>query len=431
MSAHSLCGKMSKSKKKQQPTSAKLLLQREYMHVMKNPPSKYFKVEGLVDDNIQVWEIYIVGPKDTLYENGVFRATLTFPDDYPMAPPDFTFETEILHPNVYRTGKVCISTLQIPKDDTVDSSSYWRPVLGIDQAVLSVISLLSDPNTQDPANAGAAAMYQQRREEYAAICRQQVQQSLKYLPKDWEPPEQLVKEAKEREAEEEKQRLMEQKALEEAEKEEEEEEDDDDEDWEYDDEYESDEEEEEEDDVVEVELDETQILESEEKEVIEESGDDVRNTEEKESVSGLSKETASIEKGKQEELSIVTEKLVDPAARRKRFLKEVEEELPKTYTSVNKHSSGEEMQQLKEELLQAAMLKEKLAEIEEANLKELAVESGNEKRAPPNSKHLDLLGLELEDQRRRKSSAASALSGIGKLIAKSFRRRDDSDSDGS
>ena len=41
------------SKGKKQTTSAKLFLQREYMNIIKKPPSKYFKVEGLVDDNIQ------------------------------------------------------------------------------------------------------------------------------------------------------------------------------------------------------------------------------------------------------------------------------------------------------------------------------------------------------------------------------------------
>jgi ubiquitin-protein ligase len=49
-----------------------------------------------------------------MYEGGVFQALLRFPETYPMDPPSLQFLTKIYHPNIYRDGKVCISTLQTP-----------------------------------------------------------------------------------------------------------------------------------------------------------------------------------------------------------------------------------------------------------------------------------------------------------------------------
>jgi ubiquitin-conjugating enzyme E2 G1 len=55
---------------------------------------------GLVDDaNIFMWELMIVGPPDTLYEEGLFKATLEFPRDFPNSPPTMTFTSDMWHPN--------------------------------------------------------------------------------------------------------------------------------------------------------------------------------------------------------------------------------------------------------------------------------------------------------------------------------------------
>lgn len=86
------------------------------------------------EENIFKWELMIVGPPDTLYEGGFFAATLDFPQDFPNAPPVMTFTTPIWHPNgknhvfdilainvccsVYESGKVCISILHPPGEDT-------------------------------------------------------------------------------------------------------------------------------------------------------------------------------------------------------------------------------------------------------------------------------------------------------------------------
>ncbi len=51
------------------------------------------------DENIFNWELFIVGPPDTLYEGGFFNCKLEFPQDFPNSPPVMTFKTQIWHPN--------------------------------------------------------------------------------------------------------------------------------------------------------------------------------------------------------------------------------------------------------------------------------------------------------------------------------------------
>ena len=94
----------------------------------------------------------------------------------------------MLHPNIYTDGKVCISTLQTAKTEGKDAAHYWRPVLGIEQAILSVVSLLSDPNLDDPANTAAANLMRRNKSEFDKRCAKLAQESLKAVPKDFELP---------------------------------------------------------------------------------------------------------------------------------------------------------------------------------------------------------------------------------------------------
>ncbi|KAG8762314.1 hypothetical protein FRC11_009903 [Ceratobasidium sp. 423] len=120
------------------------------------------QLQGLVDDsNIMEWEIMIIGPPDTLYEGGFFKARLTFPDNFPLLPPEMRFITPMWHPNIYPDGRVCISILHPPGEDQYgfeQASERWLPVHGVESILVSVISLLSSdtPNTDSPANVDAA-----------------------------------------------------------------------------------------------------------------------------------------------------------------------------------------------------------------------------------------------------------------------------------
>ena len=138
------------------------ILKRQLLALTKNPPEG-ISVGLADDDDMYTWEVMIIGPDGTLYEGGMFRATLEFPKDFPVMPPAMTFRTKMWHPNIYPDGKVCISILHPPGDDPHNESETadlrWRPVLGVETILVSVISLLSDPNDNSPANIDAAVQW--------------------------------------------------------------------------------------------------------------------------------------------------------------------------------------------------------------------------------------------------------------------------------
>lgn len=137
-----------------------LLLQQQLRDVCKHPVEG-FSI-GLVDDsNIYEWQVMIEGPSNTLFEGGLFPALLKFPKEYPEKPPTMTFMTPgFYHPNVYPDGRVCISILHEAKEDMFnqqeDISEKWRPILGIESILVSVVSMLADPNPDSPANVDAS-----------------------------------------------------------------------------------------------------------------------------------------------------------------------------------------------------------------------------------------------------------------------------------
>ncbi|KAI1882431.1 hypothetical protein AGOR_G00250630 [Albula goreensis] len=129
-----------------------LLLRKQLAELNKNPVEGFSA--GLVsDDDIYQWEVVLIGPQDTLFEGGFFKAYLTFPYDYPLRPPKMKFITEIWHPNVAKNGDVCISILHEPGEDRFGyerPEERWLPVHTVETIMISVISMLADPNVDSP-----------------------------------------------------------------------------------------------------------------------------------------------------------------------------------------------------------------------------------------------------------------------------------------
>ncbi|OLL21780.1 Ubiquitin-conjugating enzyme E2 [Neolecta irregularis DAH-3] len=163
--------------------SAAIALRRlmtEYKEITKNPPEGIWA--GPPDeDNMFEWECYINGSPGTPLEGGVFPATLKFPKDYPLSPPSMKFTCEMFHPNsmfpsglstdkaVYQDGTVCISILHSPGDDPnmyESSSERWSPVQSVEKILLSVMSMLAEPNDESGANIDACKMWRDDRTGY-------------------------------------------------------------------------------------------------------------------------------------------------------------------------------------------------------------------------------------------------------------------------
>ena len=105
----------------------------------KDPP--YGCTVGIVNNNKLHWIATIIGPEKTPYENGIFKLDIYFTSDYPFKPPKINFKTKIYHPNISSSsGSICIDILK----------DKWSPALTINKILLSVCSMLNDPNPDDP-----------------------------------------------------------------------------------------------------------------------------------------------------------------------------------------------------------------------------------------------------------------------------------------
>lgn len=50
-------------------------------------------------DNVMQWNAVIFGPEGTAWEDGIFRLTLEFSEDYPQKAPNVKFVSTLFHPN--------------------------------------------------------------------------------------------------------------------------------------------------------------------------------------------------------------------------------------------------------------------------------------------------------------------------------------------
>lgn len=102
------------------------------------------------------WKGTITGPGDSPYQGGVFFLNISFPHDYPFKPPKVQFITKIYHPNINANGDICLDILK----------NAWSPALTITKVLLSISSLLCDPNPDDPLVPEIANIYKTNREKY-------------------------------------------------------------------------------------------------------------------------------------------------------------------------------------------------------------------------------------------------------------------------
>ncbi|EAY73474.1 hypothetical protein OsI_01354 [Oryza sativa Indica Group] len=100
-------------------------------------------------DNIFSWVGTIAGSAATAYEGTSYRLSLAFPGEYPYKPPKVRFETPCFHPNVDAHGNICLDILQ----------DKWSSAYDVRTILLSIQSLLGEPNNDSPLNTQAAALW--------------------------------------------------------------------------------------------------------------------------------------------------------------------------------------------------------------------------------------------------------------------------------
>ena len=137
----------------------------EFREILKDP--NYFYSCAPKHDSMFLWDFSLIGPPDTMYSGGVFTGTISFPFEYPHKPPIVHFNN-ILHPNIFKTGRVCISILHEGSDayGYEKDSERWSPSQSINSILMSILLMLSEPNFDSPANIDASTLWRNNIELY-------------------------------------------------------------------------------------------------------------------------------------------------------------------------------------------------------------------------------------------------------------------------
>ena len=119
--------------------------------------SPYGCTVGVINENKTHWIATIIGPENTPYYGGIFKLDILFPTEYPFKAPKINFKTKIYHPNISSlSGSICIDILK----------DKWSPALTISKVLLSITSMLNDPNPNDPLEIDIAKQFKSNRELY-------------------------------------------------------------------------------------------------------------------------------------------------------------------------------------------------------------------------------------------------------------------------
>jgi ubiquitin-conjugating enzyme E2 D/E len=138
-------------------------LQSEFRHLKNGLPREILSFSIVNENDLQHYEAKILGPDGTPYENGIFALNIYLPrtphvnnKSFPFVPPEMKFKTTVFHPNISSKGDICLDIL----------NCQWNPSQSFVTTLLSICSLLSDPNINDFLVPEAAFLYKVNRQEY-------------------------------------------------------------------------------------------------------------------------------------------------------------------------------------------------------------------------------------------------------------------------
>ncbi|KAI5073587.1 hypothetical protein GOP47_0011600 [Adiantum capillus-veneris] len=119
--------------------------------------------------NVMLWRCTIPGKEGTDWEGGSFPLSLQFSESYPTKPPVCAFPAGFFHPNVYQSGKVCLSI--------INEGDGWKPSISVKQILMGIQDLLDTPNPASPARHEAYLLFIKNKTAYK---RKIVEQAKKY-----------------------------------------------------------------------------------------------------------------------------------------------------------------------------------------------------------------------------------------------------------
>jgi ubiquitin-protein ligase len=124
---------------------------KEIEEYIKSEPSdnhRFLEIRMINDDMLNL-EVTFMGPKESPYEEIISTISIHIPKEYPNKVPNMVFKNKIHHPNIGSTGNICLDILK----------DQWRPIYTLRTTLISIISLLNEPNPDSPLNGDAAKGY--------------------------------------------------------------------------------------------------------------------------------------------------------------------------------------------------------------------------------------------------------------------------------
>ena len=103
----------------------------------------------------------ITGPEGSPFEGGVFLISINIANRYPFEPPRCKFLTPLYHPNIDSGGRICLDTLKSPP------AGSWSPAVSLPSLLLSIRSLLAEPNPDDGLVPEISELYKRNPVEWA------------------------------------------------------------------------------------------------------------------------------------------------------------------------------------------------------------------------------------------------------------------------
>lgn len=119
-------------------------------------------------DNLFAWAATLVGPVSTVYASQSYKLSITFPSDYPYSSPVIKFTTPIFHPNIDAHGNICLDILK----------EKWSAAYSVRTVLVSLRSLLGEPNNDSPLNVQAAGLWDDQ-ERFKEIVKQKYEEAKK------------------------------------------------------------------------------------------------------------------------------------------------------------------------------------------------------------------------------------------------------------
>ncbi|KGB75010.1 ubiquitin-conjugating enzyme E2 S [Cryptococcus deuterogattii 99/473] len=153
------------------------LLSRQVVALKSNPPEGVRIAVG--EEDFTAIEGWVQGPSGTPYEGGYFRIRFAFGSDFPNVPPKCTMVTKIFHPNISKTGEICVDTLK----------KGWKKEYGVGHVLITIKCLLIFPNPESALDEEAGKQLLEDYEGYSKYAR--IMTGIHAIPKV-PPPEFLV-----------------------------------------------------------------------------------------------------------------------------------------------------------------------------------------------------------------------------------------------